>query len=92
MKNINKLNALIKEYQEMRALVNDAKAAQDNIAGQIKSLMESEELEEYVSPTGKAIYREVVSHPLDTALFKRELPHIADMYTAERVSRPLKIA
>lgn len=92
MKNIDKLNALIKEYQEMRALANEAKAAQDNVAGQIKSLMESEDLEEYVSPTGKAIYKEVISHPLDTAMLKRELPEVADRYCVERTTRPLKIA
>lgn len=92
MRNIEKLNSLIAEYQSVRALAQDAKAEQDKIAGAIKELMEIEDLVEYISPTGKATYKEQFSYPLDTRAIKAERPEIAERYTIERVTRPLKVA
>lgn len=92
MKNIDKLNLMIAEYQNMRALAAEAKAEQDRIGGLIKAMMDAHDLEEYVSPTGKAIYRDQVSHPIDTKALKAERPEVAKAYTLERITRPLKIA
>lgn len=92
MKNIKELNSLIREYQSVRALAQEAKAEQDAIAGAIKALMDAEGLDEYCSPTGKAIYREQLSFPIDTRALKAELPEIADRYSIARATRPLKIA
>ena len=92
MKNNEKLNALVKEYQNMRALAAEAKREQDKIAGQIKAIMEADDLDEYTAPTGKAIYKEIVSHPIDTKALKAERPEVARAYEIERITRPLKIA
>lgn len=92
MKNIEKLNTLIREYQSIRELAQEAKANQDAIAGRIKELMEIEGLTEYFGETGKAVYKEVVSHPIDTAMLKRELPELAARYEIERTTRPLKVS
>ena len=92
MKNIEKLNALVREFQSVRALAAEAKAEQDAIAGVIKALLEEEGLEEYVAPSGRCIYREVISHPIDTRTLKAELPEIAERYSIARTTRPLKIA
>ena len=91
-RNIEKLNSLISEYQSVRALAQEAKAEQDLLAGAIRELLEVEGLEEYVAPTGRCIYREVVSYPIDTRALKAELPTVAERYSIARTTRPLKIA
>lgn len=90
--NNEKLNALVEQYQAMRVMATEAKAQQDAIAGQIKEIMEAEDMREYFAPTGKATYKEVTSHPLDQAAIKRERPEIAERYTIDRVTRPLKVS
>lgn len=92
MKRIEKLEEYVKSYQAMRAMVAEAKAEQDAIAGAIKQILTEEGLTEYKSDVANVLYREQVRKCIDSKALRAELPEVAERYTNETSAMVLRIA
>lgn len=87
-----KMDALIGEMLAVNSMLNELKVEKDRISGELKSYMELNGIEEYASCVGRATYREVVSHLVDTRQLKAELPIIAERYSFDRHAMQLRVS
>jgi predicted phage-related endonuclease len=91
MARIDRLEVLVEQFQSFAVLKKESEAQLDAIKGEIKQIMDAEGYDEYFADSAHVVYKEVTSHPIDSALLKKELPEIAERYTLTRTTKPLKV-
>lgn len=82
-KNIDAIIAEIKEYQSIQ---DELKVQLEELKKQAIEYLSENEIDEYVSDSGKVTYREVISNRFDSTAFKKDFSDVYAEYTKKTSS------
>jgi predicted phage-related endonuclease len=89
---MNELESKIREYREMKRLAEEAQAAADAIAEELKAHMTEAGTDKMTVGEYKVSYTVYASSRIDTTALKKDMPDVAQLYTKVTETRRFQVA
>ena len=89
---MNEINAKVRTFKELEALIAEAQAEIEVIKDELKAHMTEQNAEEVIVDVYKVRWTTVESERVDTTAFKKALPDLAKQFTKKSVTRRFSIA
>ena len=85
----DKIVGKVEELMEIRKMIEELEAEAENITDEIKAFMGDET--DMIAGVWKVLYKETVSHRLDTKKLKKDLGDALEGYYKQIISRPFRV-
>ncbi len=88
----NDLKLKVKEYRELKAMLDELEGEISRIENEIKAEMTARDADELTVDTYKVRWTRVTSSRFDTSAFKKAMPELAKQFMKSTESRRFSIA